>query len=172
MNNRIIKWIVIGGIVAIFILMGYNVYTNCNKFFEVNVIHCVNTIVVIGVSFFIVQRQTDKRKQKDIFISLLEALKNLVDDERSYNFNGVEKENMLMRMREITLKVEVIGRYSKLFKIEDESRFLSEKLDEYVNIIDNHSTDMKLLCQLHKELKRPLNLMSGKIFDIMLNLYK
>lgn len=172
MKDKNIGRIVVGGIVAIFILMVYNVCTNCDKFFEVNVINCINTIVVIGVSFFIVQRQTDKRKQKDIFISLLEALKNLVDDEKSYNFIGVEKENMLMRMREITLKVEVIERYSEHFKIEEESRFLSEKLEEYVDIIDNHSTDMNLLCQLHKELKRPLNLMSGKIFDIMLNLYK
>jgi len=153
-------------------LMGYNVYTNCSKFLEVNVIHCINTIVVIGISFFIVQRQTDKRKQKDVFISLLEALKKLVDDERSYNFIGVEKEDMLMRMREITLKVELIKHYSEHFKIEEESRFLLEKLKEYVNIIDNHSTEMELLCKLHMELKRPLNLMSGKIFDIMLNLYK
>ena len=168
------KWhlAIIAGILALIIVVLGIANVKCNdEFWSVTAFDCLSLLVVVGVSFFIVERQTDKRKQKELFISLLEALKVLVEDNASYNFEGRSREEVLMRMREIRLKLGIIDKYSKKFKIQDDYAFLNEKFEEYQMVIDNHPTDMKLLSQLQKELYRPLNLMSQKIFEIMITLY-
>lgn len=168
------KWhlaIIAGVLASIIIALGIaNVKCN-DAFWSVTAFDCLSLLVVVGVSFFIVERQTDKRKQKELFITLLEALKVLVEDKASYNFEGVSREEVLMRMREIRLKLRLVEKYSERFGIKNDHTFLNEKFEEYQTIIDDHTTDMKLLSQLHKELYRPLNLMSQRIFQIMIALY-
>lgn len=171
MKKTILKCIVGFFALLIIALIVYNCIFNCDTFFKVNAINCISAFIVVGISFFIVQRQTDYRKQKDIFINLLETLKILADDSKSYNFTNVEKEEMLMRTRDIALKIDIIKRYNKKFDIVDDVAFIEDKFKEYQTVIDNYSTDMDLLSKLHKELKRPLNLISQKVFEIMLNLY-
>lgn len=171
MKKNKLKLVVAFFVVIIIALIVYNCIWNCPKFFEVNAINCISALIVVGVSFFVVQRQTDYRKQKDIFITLLEALKKIVDDEKSYNFSNVTKEEMLMRSRDISTKIDVIKQYAERFEIKTEVDFLQEKFEEYQSVIDNHSTNMELLRQIHTELKRPLNLLSQKIIEMMLNLY-
>ena len=168
------KWhlMIIAGVLALAIIILGLANVKCNdKFWSVTAFDCLSLLIVVGVSFFIVERQTDKRKQKELFISLLEALKVLVEDKASYNFEKISREEVLMRMREIRLKLGLIQKYSKKFRIEGDYDFLNEKFKEYETVIDNHPTDMKLLAQLHKELYRPLNLMSQRIFEIMIAMY-
>lgn len=171
MKKNKLKLIVAFFVLLIIALVIYNCVYNYTNFLKVNAINCISALIVIGASFFVVQRQTDYRKQKDIFITLLESLKKIVDDEKSYNFSSVEKEEMLMRSRDISTKIDVIKQYAERFGIKTDVEFLQEKFEEYQSVIDNHSTNMELLRQIHTELKRPLNLISQKIIEMMLNLY-
>ena len=170
--KKFINGIVVVSIIIVIAIIICNLHYNREEFLKTNIINCINTIIVIGISFFIVQRQNDYRKQKEIFITLLEKIKNLIEDENSYNFTNMESREILMRMRDISLKVDLISTYSKRFNIMKDVKFLEEKFEEYKSVIDNHITQIDLLRQLQSELQRPLNLMSQKIFEIMLNLYK
>ena len=165
--------IVVSVIIALIIsIIVYNCISNLPGFLEVNAINCISAFIVVGVSFFIVQRQTDYRKQKDIFIKLLETLKLMVDDGRSYQFTNVSQEEILMRIRDMSLKIEVIKKYADRFAIQPEVKFLEDKFEEYQGIIDRHMGNLDILYALTEELKRPLNLISQKLFEIMLNLYQ
>ena len=169
------KWhlAIIATVLALLIIaLGIVNIACCNdEFWSVSAFDCLSLLIVVGVSFFIVERQTDKRKQKELFISLLEALKALTEEKKSYDFSDSSQEEVLMRMREIRLKLQLIKEYSKKFGIQKDYEFLNEKFEEYQTVIDNHPSDMVLLSKLHKELYRPLNLMSQRIFEIMIALY-
>lgn len=169
------KWhlAIIATVLALLIIaLGIVNIACCNdEFWSASAFDCLSLLIVVGVSFFIVERQTDKRKQKELFISLLEALKALTEEKKSYDFSDSSQEEVLMRMREIRLKLQLIKEYSKKFGIQKDYEFLNEKFEEYQTVIDNHPSDMVLLSKLHKELYRPLNLMSQRIFEIMIALY-
>ncbi len=157
---------------SVILVLGIVNIACCNdEFWSVSAFDCLSLLIVVGVSFFIVERQTDKRKQKELFISLLEALKVLTEDKKSYDLSNSSWEEVLMRMREIRLKLQLIKEYSKKFGIETDYEFLNEKFEEYQTVIDNHPSDIELLSKLHNELYRPLNLMSQRIFEIMIALY-
>ena len=160
------------GLASLIIALGIVNIAGCNEeFWSVSAFDCLSLLIVVGVSFFIVERQTDKRKQKELFVSLLEALKALTEDKKSYDFSDSSWEEVLMRMREIRLKLQLIKKYSEKFGIQMEYEFLNEKYEEYQRVIDNHPSNMTLLAQLHQELYRPLNLMSQRIFEMMIALY-
>ena len=158
------------GLALLIILLGISNSGN-DEFWSVSAFDCLSLLIAVGVSFFIVERQTDKRKQKELFISLLESLKVLTEDKASYDFSGLSQAAVLMRMREIRLKLQLIKNYSEKFGIQRDYAFLNEKYEEYQAIVDNHPSNMDLLTQLHQELYRPLNLMSQRIFEIMIALY-
>ena len=157
--------------VIIISLGWYNIKVEDAGFWTVTAFDCLSLLIVVGVSFFIVERQTDKRRQKEIFISLLEALKILTEDKASYDFSNLSWEEVLMRQRDIGLKLELVKECSSKFGIDKDYKFLDDKFQEYQRIIENHPSNMDLLRQLHKELYRPLNLMSQRIFEIMIGLY-
>lgn len=148
----------------------YNVFRNDN-FWDASATTCISLIIAGGLSFYVVQRQTDRRKQKEIFIKLLESLKDLTDDEKSYELAGRSAEEILMQKRAMNNKIAFIKQYSKNFSIEKDIAFLEEKYKEYVAVIDGHIHDLKTLGKLGVDLKRPLSLMSQKIFEMMFNLY-
>lgn len=98
-------------------------------------------------------------------------MKVLAEDKSSYDFSNSSKEAVLMRLREIRLKLQLIKKYSKKFGIQKDYDYLNDKFEEYQSVIDNHPSDIDLLSKLHNELYRPLNLMSQRIFEIMIALY-
>lgn len=158
-------------ILADIVVIGYNVVLNKN-FLDASITTCLSLFVAIGFSFFIAQRNTDLRKQKEIFIQLLESLKDSIDNDKCYKLDGVSKEEILMRKRDINNKIDFITKYSEKFSVKEEIAFLHEKYNEYDTIIGDHiNGDEETLKKLHNELRRPLSLMSQKIFEIMINLY-
>lgn len=157
-------------IIAIIGVAIYNI-TTCDSFWNANFYQCASLFIIVGISYFVVQRQTDYRKQKDIFIKLVNSLKDIVDDKNSYVISGVSKEEILMRLRDIGNKVDIISNYGKRFNIQKDIELLNKLYKEYECVIDDHITDLDTLSKLHNELKRPLKLISQKAFEIMLNLY-
>ena len=158
-------------VVAAIVLLGiYNIYKNPD-FWDASATTCISMLVATGLSFYIVQRQNDLRKQKDIFIKLLESLKDIVDDEKSYKFVGMSVKEILMQKRAMSNKIAFIKKYEKKFGISDDIAFLEKLFEEYAAIIGDYIEDVNVLVQRENELKRPMLLMSQKIFEIMFNLF-
>lgn len=165
-------YIILGVIgVAILGIAIYNMFRNDN-FWDASATTCISLIIAGGLSFYVVQRQTDRRKQKEIFMKLLESLKDLTDDEKSYILAGRSADEILMQKRAMNNKITFIKKYSKDFSIEKDVAFLEEKYNEYVAVIDGHIHDLKTLEKLGADLKRPLSLISQRIFEMMFNLYR
>lgn len=155
---------------AILLLAAYNIYKNPD-FWDASATTCISMLVATGLSFYIVQRQNDFRKQKDIFIQLLESLKHIVDDEKSYKFASMDAKAILMQKRSMSNKIAFIKKYEDKFGISEEIAFLERLFDEYQAIIGDYIEDVNDLIGRENELKRPMLLMSQKIFEMMLNLY-
>lgn len=168
------KWALRIVIIAIVLfVLGVAIYNvkNNQAFWNTSVTTCLSLIIAAALSFYMVQRGNDLRKQKEIFIDLMESLKTLVDDEKSFNVCGVSQEEILMKKRAMNNKIAFVKSYGKRFAIEKDVLFLEEKFSEYESVIDNHINDLPTLTKLSNELRRPLSLMSQRIFEIMLNLY-
>ena len=163
-------WVVLAVCLLICIIGLYNVGHN-DKFFEMSFSTTVSLVLAIGVSFYIVQKQTDRRIQKQLFIDLLKSLQVLVDDEKSYIFSDNNSKEILMRKREISNKLSFIKKYNNKFNFDTSTEFLEEKFNEYDEIIGNHIQDLDTLNKIHNDIKRPLSLMSQKLFEMMIELY-
>lgn len=157
-------------VVAIVVLAIYNIKNN-SEFWASSATTCISLLTAAILSFYFVQRQTDVRKQKEIIIELLESLKDIVDDNQSYNFSGVSKEQVLMRKRDLNNKISFVKEYSKKFSFDKDMAHIENLFTEYETIIGDHIDDLETLRKLENELRRPLILISQDIFKIMLALY-
>ena len=169
-NNimKIILGIVISGVIIISIINGCK---DCEKFFSFNFATGISLLFAACFSFYYVQKQADGRKQKELFIALLETFKKIIDDENNFDYSNVSKEQILMRKRDMSNKLEFIKKVGKRFSVEKDINFLEEKFSEYNEIIGNHIEDLETLCKMKQDITRPMNLMSQKVFELMINLY-
>ena len=157
-------------VLAILGIAIYNIANN-DMFWDTSATTCISLFIAGGLSFYVVQRQTDRRKQKEIFAQLLDSIQDLVDDEKSFRLVDRSKDEILMQTRAIKNKVVFAKEYSDQFLIGEEMKFLEDKINEYQNIIDGHINDLITLRKLGADLKRPLSLMSQKIYEIKLKMY-
>ena len=67
--------------------------------------------------------------------------------------------------------IDVLDGVKSRFRIETEVAFITEKFDEYKELIGKHIDDREYLEKSQDVLKRPVLLMSNKLFEIALSLY-
>ena len=156
------------------IIIGFLIVKNFKSttFFDASLTTCISLSIAVGVTFLLSQRQTDRRKQKDILLTLLSSIQMLINDKTTYEIDAnTEIESLTMRKREISNKINILIQYMESFGIRPEVEFLQTKFKEYDETIGNHINDLEHLKKAKKELRRPLELMDSKIFEIMLKLY-
>ena len=172
MSKPLLITIVCFFLAAIIGLAIYNFCTN-DDFWNVSAANCLSLIIVIGVSFFIVQKQTDSRIRKERFIQLADSLLILVENENSYLISESKPvEEIRMRCRTMNNKISLMEQYSNHFSVKAEVNNIRSLYQEYEHVIDDHINDMSTLKKLHSELRRPLDLISQNLFTISLKLYK
>lgn len=76
-----------------------------------------------------------------------------------------------MRKRSMNNKLDFLSKYQEKFAISEDIAFLEKQFGEYDSIIGDYISDVNDLVGRESELKRPLLLMSQRIFVIMFNLY-
>ncbi len=164
--------LLISGIAIIFIiLLGVYNFLHNNSFWDASFSTCISLLIAILLSFYFAQRQNDQRKQKELFVALLESFKQIVEDDKSFNFENLSRESILMRKRDINNKLSLVKEYSEKFRIEKQVSFIEKELESYMDIIGNHIDDLDTLIKIKEEIKRPLNLVGHKIFEIMISIY-
>lgn len=149
-------------------LFFYN-YHNNNEFWEASFSSILSITIGIILSFFIVQRQTDKRIQKEIFIKLLDSLLILIGEDKLSICQKMSSQEILLWKRNINNKVTLIGKYEKTFSISKHIKRLKEANEECINVIDLFISKSK---KANKEdLQRATSLINQIVFDIMVDLY-
>ena len=165
--------ILIIAIVLSLAVLGVTIKNICcnSSFWNISISECFGLLIGVWITFFIVELRNDKRRQKDLFIDLLQSLKLLIDEKSSYDFSDANQSEIWMRKRTIKLKIDLISNYSKKFSIEKYAKQIEEKYEEYEAVIDNHITNIDLFVEIKIDLHRPLDLMSQKITEVILSLY-
>lgn len=151
-------------------LIFYNINTN-PTFWKTSASSCITIVIALVFSYWLVQRENDLRKQKEILASLIFDLRAQIDKDDMYDLSGKTTISINMRNRDISNKIGVLDKVKKDFNVEDEVDFISERFDEYKELIGNHIDDPEYLKNSSIELKRPIQLISTKLFEIAFILY-
>lgn len=176
MKNTILLLFVIALCISVLGLMIYSFISLGNEFFEISISSGISLIVAIVMSFFIVQRQTDKRRQKEIFVNIIESLLLIIENPNFFSDN-MGQEEILMQKRIINNKIYLIEKYIRTFfsknYAESKNQNIQEVLDEYIGVIDNYisqsSTSVK---EIKTQIQRPIRAMSQYLLEVMFDLYK
>lgn len=165
--SRLLFAIILLGIIA---LGYYNIKTN-TTFWITSASNCITIIIALVFSYWLVQRKNDLRKQKEILASLLFDLRTQFEAEDMYNLSERSPSSINMRNRDISNKIEILNEVKTEFNMESEVNFIVERFDEYKDFVGNHIDDPEYLKSSTLELKRPITLISTKLFKMAFKLY-
>jgi len=154
---------------AVFVF--YNFLSN-KEFWDASATNCISLGIALFVSYFFVQKQTDRRKQKDIVLMLLQDLQRLVWQKHTYDFTGLSKEEITMTSRHLSSKIHLLEEMKDEFYIANEIDFIRSKYDEYNSFIGDNIENYEYLLQSQKALRRPIELIENKLCETMLKLYQ
>ncbi len=149
----------------------YNAIVN-EQFWNASAINIVTVFIGIVISFFLVQRKNDERKQKDILLDLILKLQLQVCDEKTYDLSGQTQAEITMRNRDISNKIQILKDTADIFSTQSDVDFVASKFEEYLEFIGNHINELDYLSRSQKDLKRPLDLINNKLFSMAISLYK
>lgn len=168
------KWIV-AILVAVVIFIGVvNVLLLKTKdFWSITASTCLTMIIALIVSYFFTQQNQDERNQKEAYLKIMEKLQDIVEDNCMVDINSdIEIEKIMTKKRALNNYIGLLKRYEKRFNVEDEIRFIREKADEYINFLSDHLDKIEYLSQSQKELSRPLELIDGKLCELMIKIFE
>ena len=168
---RVFVLLVLVIIVGLGGLILYNIKTN-PSFWETSVSSCITIIIALVFSYWLVQRKNDLRKQKEILASLLFDLRTQFEKEDMYDLSQMSPSSINMRNRDISNKIGILDSVKEEFSIAADVDFIYEKFDEYKELIGNLIKDPGYLQNSSFELKRPIMIISTKLFEIAFGLYR
>lgn len=158
-------------IILFFAVVLHNMRNNPN-FWDASVTNCATIAIAVFVSYFLVQRQNNRRKQKDIILELILKLQVQISNPEAYHLAGQSSDQIMMRKRDFSNKINILDKHKSDFGIKNDIDFVVNRFQEYEDLISNHINDLQYLSNSSKELQRPLSLIENKLYDIALFLYK
>lgn len=158
-------------LIAVVMLITYNVAYN-HKFFQVNAANCLTLCIALGVTFFLSNSLTARRRQKEVFFDLLDKLQIVIKDENNYQISDdADPKRLTMELRKMSNMLNLIDHYAKDFGIQEEVSFIKEKFDEYEEILGNNIHNLEYLGKSEAKLLRPLSLIDDKLFEAKVRLF-
>lgn len=143
-----------------------------NNFFKTSFGTCLTLLIALIVSFYLSNKVTDKRRQKEIYINILTKFQTLIEDNSLWDY---EKENDLdlikMKKRKLNNYINTLKKYENIYCVKEEIDFIDNRLSEYIEVVGDHIDDSEYLIKSKKELKRPLDLISQKLDEVMMKMY-
>lgn len=166
------RLLIIAGIILFSWFAIYNMLEQKAAFWKASAVDCITIAVAVAISYYLVQRQNNRQKQKDIISDLILKMQVLFDQKALYDFSNQEKEDITMRARDLNNKIHILETVKDEFAISDKVDFIRKRFDEYNTFIGDHIDNMEYLLSSQKELKRPVELISQKLLETALCLYK
>lgn len=143
-----------------------------DSFWSASATNCITIGIAIFISYYLVQRKNDRRKQKDIICDLVLKLQAIIEQKDTYSLDGQTSEEILMRTRDISNRIHILETIKDEYCISTEVDFIRNKFDEYSAFIGDNINKKDYLSQSQTALKRPLDLMSDKLVALALKLYE
>ena len=158
-------------LILLIILVLYNIVNNEN-FFELSIGTLLTLFIAIFISFYLVQKNTDQRYQKQIYYNLLLDIQKFVTNPDTYSFDvNTDIRTITLKKRILSNYIGIAYSYSKKFNLEQEINFIKEKFKEYDKFIGDHISDINYLSKSKDDLRRPLDLINYRLYEMMLKLY-
>lgn len=99
-------------------------------------------------------------------------MQKLVTDKSAYTISPTDDSARLTTIkRSMSNYIGLIDKYSKKFHLEDEIIYIKDKFSEYETLLSDHISDFTYLSKSSKELKRPLELITEKLYEMMLKIF-
>lgn len=157
-------------LLGVTILGAYNWKTN-SHFWEASAVNCITIGIALVVSYYLVQRQNNRRKQKEILLDLIYKLQTQFANSDMYDLSELSISELTMRNRAIGNRIHILELKKTEFGLKDEVDFVKEHFEEYCTFIGNHLENKEYLRQSKLELKRPLDLIDGKLTEMAMKLF-
>lgn len=161
-------------IVGLVILCIYNWCVN-KSFFEMSISNIITFLIAIVFSYYYSQRNSDKRKRKEIVEKNINKLQNLINDSILYNLNEEVRNNdsqLRMNIRKISNHISNLKEFEKEFCFEDKMKEIQEKFDTYKEEVDTIFENKDYKDGDLNKLKKNLSLIDDKLELIIICLYK
>lgn len=173
MNVRcFFRWVFFVVLAGLLLFLGAYNFSNNDSFFEASLVNIITIGIAVGVSYWLTQKQTDRRKQKDLVVSLVLKIQLQISEESMYCLGDKPKEEITLRNRNINNQLNILQTLAaKKFSIEKEIKFVMDSFSEYETFVGDHIDNPDYLAQSKKELQRPLGLMDSKLSEIAIKLY-
>lgn len=164
--------LIFGGLIVIVIIIGIVSAFKYDDFWNISFSSCLTLIIAMVFGYYYTKKDQDDNNKKAIYLELMHALQNSINDEKLYNISlDSDMEYLLMKKRKISNYIFILKKHSSQFSVDEEMLFIYDKFNEYSSFFGDHQDDKEYLAKSRKELLRPLELMEPKLFETMIKLF-
>lgn len=178
-GKKRIVYILIISIISVFIVIDFvvNMFSNSENFWKSSFTQILSFIIAIGIAFWASQYKNDQRKGKEHVQTILIKLQEIVTNEKFYLISSTANQSEIeitinTNNRKINNYLTILDEYSKIFKFEDDFKYIHNEFEEYRTTTGNHIKDLDYLNKSYTELKRHSDNIDSKCNFIIMSLYK
>lgn len=161
--SNIIFAVFIFGIGTFFIYKNYN----SASFWNASLIQILTLLVAAGLSFFFVQRLTDKRRKIDCYEHILNEIQNIIDNNPT--IFSIDKEALVLQ-QSVANKIKYLQEHS-FSQTKTDLEYIREHFNELRELYGNHKQNYGSLKSIESDMMRHKTNISDKIDKIKLELY-
>ena len=157
--------------VAFIIWLGVINISENKQFLRINISNCITMIWTVVLSFIVSKTFNQHQRKIDIIVKFIQELIVHLDYEKCCNFMlDTQKESILLRLRLLRNNVEILEQHANRFSYKKEYDFIADNLKAYDQFVSDHIHDLEYLSKSYNELKRPIQNMYTKLYELMLKL--
>ena len=166
MRQNWFKYVCIVGIVVLII---GNI--NNKNFFSMSLFDILTLIIMLFVSYYLVEKKSDKRIRKSKIEETLNLIKKDIEEITITYFTGDYQRKYTMLSRRISNKVIILEKYDKDFCIENEVKEFKDKFLQFDTLIGNHITNIDEIKVVMKDIENYKDMMLQKLDNIFMGIF-
>ena len=166
MRQNWFKYVCIVGIVVLII---GNI--NNKNFFSMSLFDILTLIIMLFVSYYLVEKKSDKRIRQSKIEETLNLIKKDIEEITITYFTGDYQRKYTMLSRRISNKVIILEKYDKDFCIENEVKEFKDKFLQFDTLIGNHITNIDEIKVVMNDIENYKNMMLQKLDNIFMGIF-
>jgi hypothetical protein len=158
-------------ITAIVSLLVFNI-VKTTDFFKTDISTFVTVIMAITVTYYLAQRKNDERNTKELVFSTIDGIQEFVNDSKNIYFEEApDHKMMLLALRRLNSKSELLCKYAKHYKYVSEAEQIKRFIKQYEDLYDLHGQDIPYLQKTSTDIARWLENIDSRCDTIRSKLY-
>lgn len=118
-------------------ITSYSITTQGLKFFEISINNLINLTLGIFVAYYLVQRKTDERKEREIGEKILTNIQNLINRSEYSDPRKANDESMILsNNRRISNQITALNKMAESLCLKTELEYLLSEFKKYKLITD------------------------------------